>query len=123
MEEGGSPVRRRRQPPPQQMQQMQQDYYPGNYMQEQQQPLPPPPVPKITGGSSFKSRFSENSKDSTKYAILVVVIFILLNSKLVWSQIMKFPGMGSMEPSIIALIVNGLLAGMAFFVIHSFLMK
>ncbi len=126
MEEGGSPVRRRRAPPQQHHQPPPMDpgmdFYDPNSM-NQRVPPPPPPEPVISK-SSFKSRFgSGTSSDSFKYSLLVAVIFILLNSKIIWTQIMKFPGMGTMEPSIIALVVNGLLAAMAFFVVHSFLMK
>jgi hypothetical protein len=63
----------------------------------------------------------ENS--NTKSAILVVLIFLLLNSKIVWKQIINLPMMGSMEPSMVALIFNSLLAGIIFYIIINYLMK
>jgi hypothetical protein len=62
-------------------------------------------------------RFFSNDHSKLKQTILVVVIFVLLNSKLVWSQLLKLPFMGSVEPSIIALIINSILAGLAFYLL------
>jgi hypothetical protein len=48
---------------------------------------------------------------------LVACIFVLLNSKIIWTQIIKFPFMGNVEPSIVALLVNSVLAGVIFYII------
>ena len=100
-------------------------------MQQQGYQQPPPPNVNFGGGrgilkkSSFgKSSFGAAFESSTfKNAILVIAIFLLLNSKLIWKQIIQLPFMGSVEPSIIALIVNAIIAGMAFYLISNFLMK
>ena len=71
----------------------------------------------------IKSKFGESSDNSSniKETIVVVLLFVVLNSKLIWKQLMKLPFMGSVEPSIIALIVNSLLAGIVYFIIKKFL--
>ena len=66
---------------------------------------------------SFKQGFNIKEEDKLKYSIYVCLIFIILNSKIVWKQIIKLPLMGSIEPSIIALILNSLLAGVFFYAI------
>jgi hypothetical protein len=58
-----------------------------------------------------------------KYAILVILIFIILNSKIIWKQIMKLPMMGTTEPSIVALIVNSIIAGIIFYVVTTMIIK
>jgi len=58
-----------------------------------------------------------------KNALLVTIIFVLLNSKLVWKQIIRFPFMGGVEPSIVALVVNSILAGILFYIISNYLMN
>ena len=58
-----------------------------------------------------------------KYAILVILIFIILNSKIIWKQIMKLPMMGTAEPSIVALIVNSIIAGIIFYVVTTMIIK
>jgi hypothetical protein len=60
---------------------------------------------------------------TVKNAVLVVIIFFLLNSKIIWKQIIQFPFMGGVEPSIVALVVNAILAGMVFYLVSTFLMK
>jgi hypothetical protein len=97
----------------------------------QQQPQMIQPNVNFGGGrgilkkSSFgKSSFGAAFESSTfKNAILVIAIFLLLNSKLIWKQIIQLPFMGSVEPSMIALIANAIIAGMAFYLISNFLMK
>jgi len=99
-------------------------------MQQQPQGFQQPNV-NFGGGrgilkkSSFgKSSFGAAFESSTfKNAVLVTVIFLLLNSKLIWKQIIQLPFMGSVEPSMIALIANAVIAGMAFYLISNFLMK
>jgi len=100
-------------------------------MQQQPQGFQQPPNVNFGGGrgilkkSSFgKSSFGAAFESSTfKNALLVTVIFLLLNSKLIWKQIIQFPFMGSVEPSMIALVVNAIIAGMAFYLVSNFLMK
>ena len=70
-----------------------------------------------------KSAFGFTDSSTFKYALLVSVIFIVLNSKIVWRQLIKLPFMGTVEPSMIALIVNSILAGIAYFVIANFIIK
>jgi hypothetical protein len=65
-----------------------------------------------------KSPFSF-SDNSFKQAVLVSIIFVLLNSKIIWSQIIKLPFMGGMEPSILALIVNSILAAVIFYIVSN----
>lgn len=106
------------QPTQQQMQQMQQ-------MQQQQMQMPPQQMQQqqMPFIKSSKESFSKIDSKSMKYAILVVLIFIILNSKIIWKQILKLPMMGSMEPGIIALIVNSILAGVIFYVVTTILIK
>jgi hypothetical protein len=71
-----------------------------------------------------KSMFGATTESDTfKNAILVAVIFVVLNSKIVWRQIIKLPFMGSVEPSMIALVINSLLAAIAYYIITKFVMK
>ena len=60
--------------------------------------------------------FSWNDKN-VKNSLIVVVIFILLNSRMIWKAISRIPMMGSVEPSILALIVNSIIAGIVFYII------
>ena len=73
--------------------------------------------------TGIKSKFGESSEGNSNFkeTLIVVLLFVVLNSKLVWKQLMKLPFMGSVEPSIIALIVNSLLAGIVYFIIKKFL--
>ena len=97
------------------------------FMQEQIQTGSPEPrgspleIPIKVKKSFFGS--SSTTDNTTKYALLVAVIFIILNSKIVWRQIIKLPFMGSVEPSMIALIINSLLAGLAFYIVSTFIIK
>jgi len=71
-----------------------------------------------------KSNFGSILDNSNfKNSLLVVFLFIILNSKLVWKQIQKIPMMGKVEPSMVALIFNSILAGIIFFLIKTFVMK
>ena len=110
----------------QMMQQQMMQQQPQGY-QEQQPRQPSMGGPRgILKKSAFagKSTFSGAFDSPTlKYTLLVIVIFMLLNSKFIWKQIMHFPLMGSAEPSVVALIVNSVIAGMAFYLISSFLIK
>jgi hypothetical protein len=63
----------------------------------------------------IKSKFGDSN--ATKNAVLVAVIFVLLNSKIIWKQISRLPMMGSFEPTILALLVNSILAGIVFYII------
>uniref|UniRef100_A0A6C0B0U3 Uncharacterized protein n=1 Tax=viral metagenome TaxID=1070528 RepID=A0A6C0B0U3_9ZZZZ len=128
-------------PPPQvdpredmmQQQMLQQQMMQQQMMQQQPQGYQQPPQQNAMGptrGILKKSTFGGKSTFSgafdsptLKYTLLVIVIFMLLNSKFIWKQIMHFPLMGSAEPSVVALIVNSVIAGMAFYLISSFLIK
>ena len=101
-------------------------------MQQQPQGFQqPPPNVNFGGGRGIlkkpsfgKSSFGAAFESSTfKNALLVTVIFLLLNSKLIWKQIIQLPFMGTVEPSMIALVENAIIAGMAFYLISNFLMK
>lgn len=73
---------------------------------------------------STKSKFGNLGNDTSfRYSLLVVLIFVILNSKIVWRQLSKFPFMGTVEPSIIALIANSILAGVIFYLISKLLKK
>ena len=88
--------------------------------------------PEPTGQDAVKSNFArikskfgaDNSKseNNLKYSLIVALIFVLLNSKFIWKQIMKLPFMGTVEPSIVALIINSILAGVIFYIISTFLL-
>jgi hypothetical protein len=69
---------------------------------------------------SSVSRFSSLKNEKVKPSLVVVCIFLLLNSKMIWKQIIKLPLMGHVEPSIVALIVNAILAGIVFYVITNY---
>ena len=102
----------RQQPPPQQFNQPPPQMQPQAYIPQQQQ------VPNIAKFGKT-SRFGASQIDSVtfKYSLLVTCIFVLLNSKLIWTQIIKFPFMGNFEPSILALIINSILAGIIFYIL------
>jgi hypothetical protein len=106
------------QPPPEQMYQQPPQQM---YQQPPQQMYHQPPqqaqlnIPKL----KTASRFSNVDFDSVtfKYSIIVACIFVLLNSKIIWKQIIQFPFMGGVEPSILALIINSILAAIIFYVV------
>jgi hypothetical protein len=89
----------------QQQQQMQQQ-------QMQQQ------IPKGILKNTKRFGFQIQNKN-IKNSVIVIVIFILLNSKMIWRALSKMPMMGTLEPSILALIVNSILAGIVFYIISS----
>jgi len=86
--------------------------------------MPKPNFKRSGGGKSTfgMGNFSFNISE-IKNALLVFLIFFVLNSKMVWKQIIKLPFMGSVEPSMIALVVNSILAGILFYVISNFFIK
>lgn len=133
-EEGGTRIQKRpqaqpqfnqppqMQPPPEQMyqqppDQMYQQTPPHMFQQppQQRQQPPQPNVPRF----KTASRFGNMDIDSItfKYSVIVACIFILLNSKIIWKQIIQFPFMGGVEPSILALIINSILASIIFYVV------
>jgi hypothetical protein len=132
-EEGGTRITRN--PPPvnqQQQPQMSQQEYQARqqqYQQQQQQQQPQQerfPQPQETypkGILKTKSAFGNISMDSQNFknSLLVVIIFLLLNSKIIWKQIIQLPMMGSVDPSIVALIVNSILAGIVYYFISNYL--
>ena len=146
-EEGGTRIKRNRGPPPpdqqmqmgqmqmgggpppsvnprqqQQMQQMQQ--MPPQYQQQMPQVQYQPQI-EVPSKSFFKDKFSSSftGNSNVKTAFLVTIIFFMLNSKLFWTQLTKLPMMGGYEPSMIALIVNSILAGIAYYLITKFLIS
>ena len=138
-EAGGTKIQRKQpqqqqQPSPQQIQQMQQQQ-PQQQMHQQQQ-YSPQQMQQIQQQQQMqqqmqmpqfakKSNFGKIDTDSKtfKYTLLVVLLFIVLNSKIIWKQLSRFPMMGQIEPSIIALFINSLLAGVIFYVICNFVLK
>jgi len=116
------------QPTQQQMMQMQEEQQMMQQMQMQQQQQmrqqgPPPQQMMQLPGKKIKEAFGSVDSKTVKYSILVVLIFLILNSKIIWKQIMKIPLMGSTEPSIIALVVNSILAGIIFYIVTKMLIK
>ncbi len=131
-EEGGTRIQRRPPPPPQQQMppppppQQQMDPRlaggppPQQYQQEQvyQQQMPPvPPIKFKKSNFGASSDYVDFSSVTFKYAVIVACIFVLLNSKIIWKQIIQFPFMGGAEPSILALFVNSILAGIIFYIL------
>jgi hypothetical protein len=100
---------------------------PGQPMMEEMEPatlqMPKSNFKRSGGKSTFgMGNFSFNISE-IKNALLVFLIFFILNSKMVWKQIIKLPFMGSVEPSMVALVVNSILAGILFYVISNFFIK
>ena len=145
--EGGTKINRNRnvqqmggpqQSPPQQMQQapqqqmdpraqQQMDPRVQQQMQQQQmyqqaQQMDPMVVESINKNrlKSMKNMFGTGALNTSvlKTSILVSLIFVLLNSKMIWKQLIKLPMMGTVDPSILALIVNAILAGIIFYCIN-----
>jgi len=97
-------------PPPQMYQQMPQQ------MQQVQEEAPQ--LPKSVLKKTKYGPFSINNKN-IRNGVIVVVIFILLNSKFIWKALGRLPMMGTFEPSILALVVNSIIAGIVFYVIST----
>jgi hypothetical protein len=115
-------------PPPQQQVPQQMNSSAGLQKTASQMAARPQPamVPQPAMASEgVVSKFGSSMKASSnlKMAIIVSVIFVLLNSKIVWKQILKLPYMGGLEPSMLALVVNSMLAGIIFFIINKFVLK
>ena len=92
-------------------------------MQQQQMQQMDPSVMDSINKSRFKgmkSSFGSGALNTPvlKTSILVSLIFVLLNSKMIWKQLIKLPMMGTVDPSILALIVNAILAGIIFYCIN-----
>jgi len=87
----------------------------------------PPSILKnknIPGLLKMPKNVSFSFQDSTtKNTILVIVLFVILNSRLIWKNIARLPMMGKIEPSIVALGVNSLIAGIAYYIISTKLIK
>ena len=137
-EEGGTKLRKRPQPQQQMQQQMQMpQQMPREVVRPTAEELfkqqPPAHVPQqmqmpvirenLVEIPKKKSVFGISESPNFKNAILVAVIFVVLNSKIVWRQLIKLPFMGSVEPSMIALIINSLMAAIAYYIITNFIMK
>ena len=116
MQQGPPPQMMMQGPPPQMMMQGGPDY-----------PNAVGPMGKVNFGAikGTKSGLGDNktNKHNVKYSFIVALIFIILNSKIIWKQITKLPFMGSVEPSIIALIVNSILAGIIYYIMTTFIVK
>jgi hypothetical protein len=102
---------------PRAQQQMQQQM-----QQQQMQQMDPMVVESINKNrmKSMKNMFGNGPLNTSvlKTSVLVSLIFVLLNSKMVWKQLIKLPMMGTVDPSILALIVNAILAGIIFYCIN-----
>ena len=87
----------------------------------------PPPRGNEVNIPVVKSNFAKSKfgllDSGFKNALLVIVLFIVLNSKIVWRQVMKLTFMGSVEPSMIALFVNSIIAGVAYYIITKYILK
>ena len=145
--EGGTKIQRRQQPPPQMGPQMGQQM--GQQMSQEQMAMMqqqaaqqqqagqqksqssfveyPPSILKnknVPGLLKMPKNVSFSFQDSTtKNTILVIVLFVILNSRLIWKNISRLPMMGKIEPSIVALGVNSLIAGIAYYIISTKLIK
>jgi hypothetical protein len=86
-------------------------------MMQQQQP-PEFQLQQKPRGILKPTSFTFNDS-KIKKAVLVAIIFIILNSRIVWTQITKLPLMGGLEPSILALLVNSILAAVVFYIISN----
>jgi uncharacterized membrane protein YagU involved in acid resistance len=133
---GGTPIPKIRRTPPQQQQQMSPQQQPviNNGINLEQPPVFmnnnfDPEQEKLIRGMKMnnnnkKKMFNKDSEFNVnlhmKYSIIVAILFILLNSKMIWTQISKLPMMGSIEPSILALVFNSLLSGILFYCIIKF---
>ena len=125
MQQQQMPQQMQQQQMPQQMQQQQmhqQQMHQQQVMAKQQQMSENSVQIPSKFTSRLKSAFGNISPDNIKYSLLVSVIFIILNSKIVWKQITKMPFMGTIDPSMIALITNSILAGIVFFIVSKFVM-
>jgi len=118
------PPQQQQQLSPQQQQQMmyQQQMAAAQQQQQKKVTFEECPVDKVKIPRK-KSFFGSMSDDSLKYSILVAIIFLVFNSKLVWKQLCKLPFMGCVDPSIIALVVNSLLAAIVFYIVSKYFMK
>ena len=92
-------------------------------MASRPQPAIVPQPAHVPEGVVSKFGSSMKASSNLKMAIIVTVIYVLLNSKIVWKQILKLPYMGGLEPSMLALVVNSILAGIIFFIINKFVLK
>ena len=128
-EEGGTKLPRRR--PVQQMQQQQeqqpsapqmaqQQQYQQQMQQQQYQQQQHVQIQPHPHFNRFNISFDDKNLKNTG---LVVMIFFILNSKMVWKEIVKIPFMGQVEPSIIALVVNAIIAGVIYYIVTNYLMK
>jgi hypothetical protein len=102
----------------QQQQMQQQSNFQNNTPQARQETIVNRSVPSSIKSGKKKFCFSMNDTN-VKNATIVFAIFILLNSKIIWRTIARLPMMGTLEPSILALIVNSILAGIIFYIVSS----
>ena len=148
MEEGGTKIRRAPRPAPQAPPPQEMPYRPPVQRESAQEmayrppvqrevsfqePIRSPPVVREVEiieapteskkSKGFKKPFFSFGGSTFKMSMLVAVLFVILNSKIVWRQFMKLPFMGSIEPSMIALIINALLTAVVFYIITKFLIN
>ena len=135
MEEGGTKIQRRNvQMDPQQQQEMMMDPEQAQQQQQmdprQQQMLQQQMMHQQQQMHQQHQQHQHQSKKggfidfkSLKLSVVVALIFIILNSKIVWSQFGKLPFMGSMDPSMLALLINSLLSGIIFYIITTYVIK
>ena len=135
MEEGGTKIQRRNvQMDPQQQQEMMMDPEQAQQQQQmdprQQQMLQQQMMHQQQQMHQQHQQHQQQSKKggfidfkSLKLSVVVALIFIILNSKIVWSQFGKLPFMGSMDPSMLALLINSLLSGIIFYIITTYVIK
>ena len=118
------PMMQQPQPMMQQQQPMMQQPQP---TMQQPQPVaqPPSPVAPDTKSTFSKSNFGNITFDITdfKYSLLVMLIFIILNSKIIWKQIARLPLMDGLDQSMIALLINSIIAGISFYIISNYIIK
>jgi hypothetical protein len=92
-------------------------------MMEQEQQMVQQPKPEIKFKPKSCGMFNDLnfsfSNSKFKNAVLVSVIFIILNSRIIWTQISRLPFMGNIEPSILALVINSILAGLVYYIISN----
>ena len=132
MEEGGTKIQRRNQHSAPEQQEMMMDPEQAQQQQmdpRQQQMMQQQMMMQQQQMHQQHQQQQQNKKGgfidfkSLKMSVVVALIFIILNSKIVWSQFGKLPFMGSMDPSMLALLINSILSGIIFYIITTYIIK
>ena len=132
MEEGGTKIQRRGQQSAPEQQEMMMDPEQARQQQmdpRQQQMMQQQMMMQQQQMHQQHQQQQQNKKGgfidfkSLKMSVVVALIFIILNSKIVWSQFGKLPFMGSMDPSMLALLINSILSGIIFYIITTYIIK